>query len=262
MIDKLTKEDIVRYLDGDILPENVHIFDNIDSTNSYCKKLAEDVCKTPVLVVSNTQTQGRGRLGRSFFSPAGTGIYMSILQKTNQLSIPCNLLTVVAGTATCLELKELCPDVKIKWVNDIFADGKKVCGILAEGITATGDTLPSLVVVGIGINVSTLDFPEDIKNIAGSVNTEGITRNEIISRVIKRFIKICKEYSPEELISEYKQNSLVLGKKISFVQNNKAYSGVATDINIDGNLIVETTESETITLKSGEVSLGSENFTM
>ena len=261
MIDKLSKEYIGRYLDGDILPKNVHIFDNIDSTNSYCKKLAEDSCETPVLVVADTQSQGRGRLGRSFFSPAGTGIYMSILQKTNELSVPCNLLTVAAGTATCTELRSLCDkDIKIKWVNDIFADGKKVCGILAEGIAATGDTHPSLAVVGIGINVSTLDFPEDIKNIAGSVNTEGITRNDIISRVIKRFIKICKEYSPEELISEYKQHSLVLGKKICFVQNNKAYSGVAKDINIDGNLIVETTESETITLKSGEVSLGSENF--
>ncbi len=261
MIDKLSKEDIVRHLDGDILPENVHIFDNIDSTNSYCKKLAEGSCETPILVVADTQTQGRGRLGRSFFSPAGTGIYMSILQRTNELSVPYNLLTVAAGTATCAELRSLCDkDIKIKWVNDIFADGKKVCGILAESIASPEAVMPTSVVVGIGINISTLDFPEDIKNIAGSVNTNGITRNEIISRVIKRFIKICREYSTEKLINEYKKHSLVLGKKISFVQNNKAYNGIATDINIDGNLIIETTEGDTITLKSGEVSLGSKNF--
>ncbi len=261
MIDNLSKEEIIKSISCDILPENVFIFDSIDSTNSYCKKLGQNGSSTPVLVVADHQTNGRGRLGRSFFSPVGTGIYISVLQSTKELSIPYNLLTVAAGTATCLELEDICPwNVKIKWVNDIFAEGKKVCGILAESILTPESTCPSAVVVGIGINISTLDFPEDIKNIAGSVNAGNITRNEIISRVINRFLKICNEYSPEELIDEYKSHSLVLGKKISFAQNNKAYTAVAKDINIDGNLIAETTNGEIITLKSGEVSLGSENF--
>lgn len=261
MIDHLSKEEILKNISCDILPENVHIFDSIDSTNSYCKKLGREDCASPILVIADRQTNGRGRLGRSFFSPMGTGIYMSVLQSTNSLAIPFSLLTVAAGTAVCAELENICnKEFKIKWVNDIFADGRKVCGILAESIIAPNNAHPSAVVVGIGINISTPDFPEEIENIAGSVNPDNVTRNEIISRVINKFLEICRKYSAQELIDRYKSHSLVLGKKISFVQNGKAYSGVATDINIDGNLIVETTHGETITLKSGEVSLGSKNF--
>ncbi len=261
MLDKLSKEKIIEYLNCDIKGENVHIFDSIDSTNSYCKKLGQEGCASPILVVADRQTNGRGRLGRSFFSPMGTGIYMSILQSAKTLAIPFSLLTVAAGTAVCAELENICnKEFKIKWVNDIFADGKKVCGILAESVIAPNNTCPSAVVVGIGINISTPDFPEEIENIAGSVNPDDVTRNEIISRVINKFLEICREYSAKKLIDEYKSHSLVLGKKISFAQNGKAYTAVAKDINSHGNLIVETTDGEIITLKSGEVSLGSENF--
>ena len=151
---------------------------------------------------------------------------------------------------------------QIKWVNDIFVNGKKVCGILAESILESDTPSPACVILGIGINVSTPQdiFPGKLSEIAGSIFPENADRNVIIAKILTELSAIFENSLSESLISEYKEHSLVLGKKISFTQNGKAYIGTATDINIEGNLVVRLDSGKEMVLKSGEVSLGSLNF--
>ncbi len=261
--DILSKEEILKHSHFNMPEEKLILLKTVDSTNLYCKELAKSQPDHEVLVVADAQTSGRGRMGRTFFSPESTGIYMSLLLDCNRIKLPPNLLTVAAGTAVCRVLREICKiDADIKWVNDIFANNKKVCGILAESISDFNTNLPRYIVVGIGINISTADnvFPDDIKEIAGSVFPKHTTRNEIIAEIFNTLNGIYTNNNIDELISEYKNYSLVLGKKINFTQNGKEHAGIAEDINNEGNLIARLDNGEVVTLKSGEISLGSANF--
>ncbi|MBE7032512.1 MAG: biotin--[acetyl-CoA-carboxylase] ligase [Ruminococcaceae bacterium] len=242
---------------------NIIVLETVSSTNLYLKELSKDGAPHETVVIADNQTNGRGRPGREFFSPSGTGIYMSILIHPDKTELQPGLLTVAAGVAVCRALESVCSTIpRIKWVNDIFVNGKKVCGVLAESLTNPLQGINSII-VGIGINVTTssADFPGELSNIAGSVFPENATRNEIIAKVLAEFKMIYNSFDAKSLIEEYKSYLFVLGKKISFNQNGKTFSGIASDINTEGNLIVKLENGETITLKSGEVSLGSENFT-
>ncbi len=235
------------------------LLESTDSTNHYAKNLARADAPSDTIVIANHQTAGRGRLGRSFFSPSGTGLYMSILLRPDSAPFDASRLTIAAGVAVCRAIKTLCDKKpQIKWVNDIFLDGKKVCGILAEAGT-NNDSL-EYIIVGIGLNISTEVFPDELSQIAGSLNPS-VSRSTIAGEIINEFYSARQLCTSEQLIDEYKDYSLVLGKKISFSKEGKAYTGIASDISIEGNLIVVLENGKAITLKSGEISLGSENFT-
>ncbi len=264
MKDLLSKEEILKYSTGSLTCDRLHIFDKIDSTNIYCKKLIQTSPKHQTLVIAETQTAGKGRMGRNFFSPADTGIYMSYIIDRKKIILPPTLLTVAAGVSVCRVLRNLCKiNANIKWVNDIFTNGKKVCGILAESIPAPKTNELQYIIVGIGINISTPMhiFPEELKDIAGSVFPHNITRNQIIAEIINELNNICSENNITKLINEYKTYSFVIGEKISFMQNGISQTGIATDINCEGNLIVLLENANLIILNSGEVSLESKNFT-
>ena len=241
---------------------DIIVLETINSTNLYLKELAKKDAAHGTVVIADRQTNGRGRLGRQFFSPSGTGIYMSILIRPEEIKLDPQLLTVAAGVAVCRTLEDICNEApRIKWVNDIFVGGRKVCGILAESFSDS--TGINSIIVGIGINVTTsaADFPAELSNIAGSIFPKNITRNEIIAKVLTEFERVCNFNDAKKLIEEYKAFSLVLNKELSFTKDGKHYTGIATDINIEGNLVVKLHSGETIVLKSGEVSLGSANFT-
>lgn len=259
MADKLNKNQILSLLNTDY---NIILLDTVDSTNLYLKELAKNGAPHNTVVIADTQTNGRGRLGKSFFSPAGTGIYMSLLLKADALKIPPSHITVASGVAVCHTLKEFCntPPL-IKWVNDIFLDRKKVCGILAESFVSPIDG-SLYIIVGTGINVSTRhsDFPDDISDIAGSVFPPGISRSFIIARLLEEFEKAFSVEKIDVLIAQYKKYSLLLNKEICFSLNGTNLSGIVTDINNEGNLVIKLSNGETEILKSGEVSLGSKNF--
>lgn len=262
MTDIIMKENILSYTNF-ATSYNILVLETVNSTNFFLKELAKKGAPHETLVIANKQTEGRGRLGRSFFSPEDSGIYMSILLKSDKVPLSSSLLTVAAGVAVCRALNSIAQKpALIKWVNDIFIDGKKVCGILAESIIDPVSNTPDYIIVGTGLNVTTPDelFPGELKGVAGSIFPKKVTRNEIISKIIDEFKYIYETSNEENLIAEYKKYSCVLGKKINFIKNNEVYSGTAIDINIEGNLVVKLENGETITLKSGEVSLGSENF--
>lgn len=262
MNDKLSKSEILSRLD-ESSALNVIVLKTVNSTNSYLKELAKNGTSNETLVVADSQTNGRGRLGRDFFSPSGSGIYMSILLKPEFIALRSELLTVAAGVAVCRALNEISEGTpKIKWVNDIFIDNKKVCGILAESLLDERKGLPFGIVIGIGLNVTTPAhmFPKELSHLAGSVFPTNITRNELITKIIDEFKKIYTSSDSNALIDEYKRYSLVLGKKISFKMSGNTFIGVATDINADGNLVVLLENGKELTLNAGEISLHSENF--
>ncbi len=238
---------------GDIV-----VLDTVNSTNTYAKELAQNGAKHNTVVIANHQTAGRGRLGREFFSPSDTGLYMSIILRPDEYSFDPAVVTIAAGVAVCRTVEEICnKQPQIKWVNDIFLGGRKICGILAEAGTNSGAI--DYVIVGIGLNVSTQIFPEELDNIAGSLGHD-IDRNLIAGKILDEFNRLHPICDNSELIDEYKNRSLVIGKKIDFVKDGKTYTGTATDIDSEGKLIVVLENGDTLSLKSGEISLRSKNF--
>lgn len=248
-----------------LLPETVRFFlksgddrpitvlETTDSTNNFAKKLAADGARDGSVIIAKEQTAGRGRRGHSFFSPAGTALYMSVIYRPENYRLGTELFTICAGCAVCEAIESLTGKKPlIKWVNDIFLDGKKICGILSEStLDLEGGTINN-VVVGIGINISTENFPEDISDKAGNLGC-AVSRAELAARVIDRMEDFLNR-PRGEIISFYKSRSFVLGKTVSCERNGRVIAGKAADINESGALVLETDEGE-IDLVAGEISL-------
>ncbi len=247
--------EIFEYLKADI---PVFYYDTIDSTNNEAKRFYEkhkiDGIDTPTLFVADHQSKGKGRLGRSFYSPSHTGLYMSLMIKAD--SGVENAVCLTTATAVCVTdaLEKLC-DIKpkIKWVNDIYVDDKKVCGILCEALTNPDTQKIDAVIIGIGINIETKDFPKEIQNIATSVG-QAINRNELCAKITDNIINMTKTIEDRKFIETYKQHSLVLGKEITYIENGVEKSAIATDIDINGGLIIQTESREKV-LSTGEISV-------
>lgn len=258
--DILSGEGIKTYLQPEYQNNPVIVYKQIDSTNLEGKKIAAVGTKHGTVILAEEQTEGRGRLGRSFYSPAQTGIYMSIILKPQKSLNDFLLITVAAAVGVCRVIKKL-TDKKpqIKWVNDIFLDNKKICGILTEAVSNFEIGMVESVILGIGINIKTNEnqFPEELREIAGSLFSEGITRNQIAAEIINEIMKLSENLEDKTLIEEYKKYSLVLGKIISYNKNGEIYTAKAIDINNQGNLVVENEQGETYIIQSGEVSIGS-----
>jgi len=228
----------------------VSIHEVIDSTSTQLRKLLEQGAGHGTLVVANSQTNGRGRYGRYFHSPQGTGIYMSLLLSKPDLGLEdTSLITILAGTATCRALRQLSnKPVEIKWINDLFLDGKKIGGILTE---AVGEHF----IIGIGLNIQppVEAFPEEIGEIVEflyEASEESVSRNEIIATIVSELLEGgCQS----GLISEYKSYSAVLGKRVSVSMGKSSYVAKALDIDEQGRLVVEKADLTIEKLCSGEV---------
>lgn len=222
---------------------NILNFDTIDSTSIYAKNNANTL-PLPTLITANAQTAGRGRRGNSFYSPEDTGLYMTLLFEAPD---NCELLTPKAAVAVCRTLEKYGINPKIKWVNDLFHNSKKVCGILAECFASEGKTLIS---VGIGINLRTEKFPDDLP-MAGSINLD-CDKAKLAQEIAQHLLG---DLSAENIISEYKKRLFVLGREITYVKNGISCSAYAVDINDKCNLIVKHGNGNYETLSSGEISI-------
>lgn len=233
----------------------IYIFDSIDSTNDEAKR--RDYSDTEyALFVSDTQTAGRGRLGRSFFSPAKTGLYMSIVFKTNifALNNPM-LITLKAALAVSKVLTSLSGlKFGIKWVNDIYLGNKKVCGILAEGLYNKKDGCIDAAVVGIGINITTSDYPYDIKMKAGSLDYF-IDRNILAAEIVNELLPMYENIEDISFLDEYRKNCIVIGKNVSFEHGRELMYGKAVDIADNGGLVVETSDNIKHVIIAGNIEM-------
>ncbi len=258
--DIISYEGIKIFLSEKYKKFTVQIYKILDSTNTYAKKIIIDGAKHGTIIIANEQKAGRGRFGRTFFSPADTGIYLSIILKPQKKISDTSLITIAAAVAVCDTIKKTtCSEPKIKWVNDIFLNGKKICGILTEAVSDFESGIVESAVTGIGINIKTAEerFPEDLKRTASSLFPENISRNQIIAELINNFFELYENLSDKNLIERYKEYSLVLGKEITYFKDDKTQTGTAVDINENGNLIIKDKNKKTSVLESGEVTLNS-----
>ncbi len=246
------QDTIIKFLPDKYKSISLHCYKSLDSTNLSAKNFAREGAHLPFLVTADSQTAGRGRLGRSFYSPAETGIYMSLA--IGPFTTPADAVFITTATAVAVSDAIISLTGKtpgIKWVNDIYLGGKKICGILAES-----QKVPDgyAVIVGIGLNMTTTKFPDDIANIAGALETD-IPKEQMIAKITENLLEICSAPSDTSIIERYKSRSIVLGKEITYFSNGQENSGKAVDITPLGGLVTETETGETVILNSGEITV-------
>jgi len=241
----LKKEEIRQALE---LDWPITCLEGTDSTNLRLKEICRSGDLRPQLLCAESQTAGRGRLGRSFLSPEGTGIYMSLLLPLPQDPLP---LTIRAAVAVCRAVEEETGKaLSIKWVNDLFWQGKKVCGILAEGVGERA-------VLGIGLNLRMPQGGFSGVPVAGALETDA-GRERLMGRIGFHMQRTLEE-DAENLLSLYRQRMFLLGKEITFLQNGQEKTALVLRVDEAGGLVVLCDRKEE-TLRTGEVSIGSHQF--
>ncbi len=221
-------------------------FDTLTSTNTYARENINTLA-LPCVITADMQTAGRGRRGNSFYSPSGTGLYMTAVFEA---PADCSLLTPIAAVAVCKTLETKGFDPKIKWVNDIFIDYKKVCGILTEIFT---NNAKNIIALGIGINLTTTDFP-DYLNCASSLGRD-IDKDSLAKEITEMILDYCENPDNNLITDEYSQRLFIIGKNISFKRNNIEYTATVKGINEICNLIVTLADGTEDILSSGEISI-------
>ena len=182
----------------------IEVFREMDSTNNEAKRRLGNGDRTDILLIADHQTGGRGRMGHSFFSPAGTGIYMTLSTELGKpLQRPERITLAAAVAVVRTFLPYLSEKPRLKWVNDIFYKGKKVAGILSEGITDLETGMIQHVIVGIGINVRPMEFPEELREIAGSFGLTEPRRNELAGRITEELLRLYSDLSDDSFLDEY-----------------------------------------------------------
>ncbi len=226
------------------------------STQTDAKEGVEAGNKGNTLYLSTCQTAGRGRFQRPYYSPSQGGIYMSLHIQPNLPYDKLPSYTLLVAAAVYKAIKNLTMiEVDIKWVNDIYFKNKKIAGILTEAMTSVETGLVTDVIIGLGINFSIDEFPDDLKEKAGSLfkSPAPISRNDIISEIWNCFYNT----DPDELLYIYKERSIVLGKEVTFQLDGKEKKGLVKEISKSGKLQVELEDKNIIWLNSGEISLTS-----
>ena len=242
--------------------EHIHYFDTIDSTNLQAKTLGFQGAPHGTTVIAKTQTAGRGRLGRSFHSPDGQGLYLSMLLRPGCHATELMHLTCAVGTAVCDAVESITGlRPGIKWINDLVFGKRKLGGILTElSLDQSGNV--NFAVVGIGINCTqkSEDFPPDIRDIATSL-AEIVKKETDIPQLAAAIITSLQDMSGQLLshrdaiLAQYRKDCVTLGKEISVVTPTSVRHGIAVDINRDGALVVDFPDGKRETVNSGEVSI-------
>ena len=249
---------IKAHLAEKIEKQNIYVFDTIDSTNDEAKRQWKEHKTAPCLFVSDEQTGGRGRRGRSFYSPKGTGIYMSLLiQPETGLEDAVHITTATAVIVAKALQEYTGQEVGIKWVNDLYLGSKKVCGILTEAVIEPEATEKPAVVVGIGINLSTVEFPEEIREIAGGLveKQQDIDVSGLVTRITEGILEFSENMQDCTYVEDYREMSVVLGREIRYNEGDAFVKAKAIDIDSEGGLMVELPDGRVKVLKTGEITV-------
>lgn len=259
--DLMTEAEIKSLMHTEWVAKEVLYFDTIDSTNTKAQELAEKGYPSGTLVVADKQESGKGRRGRSWVSPSGTGIFMTLMIKPDINPNNASMLTLVAALAVAKAITSVTgEEAMIKWPNDIVVNSKKVCGILTE-MNAQFDYI-NHIVVGIGINVHNESFPEEISQMASSLMIEAdgkrFHRAQIIAETMSYFEQyydtFLKTQDLSALVREYDELLVNRNKSVRVLDPKEPFDGKAMGITPKGELIVDTWESRKL-VSSGEVSV-------
>jgi len=262
--DILSVQEMLPFLKVKEVLKNITIYPSLESTNNTAKELATKGADHGTIIMADSQWGGRGRYNRSFYSPAGQGIYISFILRPSKHDLINNpaFITSYAAVSVCQAIEATTgKDPKIKWVNDIFLDGKKICGILAEANTNLETGSMPWLVLGIGINFTTPDFgfPIEIKETAGALFSKDkptTTRNHLTATLINGILDFEDTWDRDNIFGQYKERLFILGQRITITQPNGAFfDAVAMDMDNTGRLIVKKDNGELIALSAGEVSL-------
>lgn len=259
--DILSVQGIRKYLRSEIMDMEISVVNAVQSTNALVREKANMGASEGYIVLANEQTAGRGRLGRSFFSPKDTGIYMSLLLRPeNYAAKQAVRITTMAAVAMC-EAIEAVSDEKagIKWVNDIFVREKKVCGILTEGSFNLESGLLDYAVLGLGINIYRPKggFPNELSNIAGAVfeKNQNDVKNRLVSEFLNRFYGYYSAVNQTDYVEQYRNRSFVIGKQVNLISADESKTAVAIGIDDECRLLVKYPDGTEDCYSSGEISV-------
>lgn len=242
--------------------ERIQFFDTITSTNDVLKQMALKGAPEGTVLVADSQSGGRGRLGRTFLSPSGVGIYLSVLLRPACMPGELMHLTCASALAACDAIEqaaEFRPGVK--WTNDIVYQKRKLAGILTElGMNQDGSTAYAIIGIGINCTQQPEDFPKELQEIAGSLkmfSEREIDRTLVAAKMIEAFYEMNRGIleKKSQMISDYRKACITLGQEISVVRNGINRHGKALDVDEDGALLVAYEDGSTETVNSGEVSV-------
>ncbi len=259
--DRLTEALVRRYLPADTPVTKLTVVEEIASTNTALREAAHAGAPHGAVLIAAAQSAGRGRRGRTFFSPDGTGLYISVLLRPTIAAERAVRITTAAAVAAADAIAQVTgKEVGIKWVNDLFFDGRKVAGILTEGSSAAGGTL-AYAVLGIGINILPPPggFPEEIADIAGALLTEAEAdiRARLSASFLTEFFRRYGEIADDRpaYMDEYRRRCFVIGRRIEVIRGEDRYSATALAVDDDAGLAVRRDSGAEEALSSGEISI-------
>ena len=243
--------------------DTLYWYDTIDSTNTHLKILAANGAPEGTIVVAGHQTQGRGRMGRSFYSPSGMGIYLSVLLRPNCPPDQLMHLTCATGVAACDAIETVSGfRPGIKWINDLVADRRKLGGILTELSVDTKTGLVNYAIIGIGINCNQMpaDFPQELQSIATSLKAHTHRQTdpaELAAAIITALWKLCGPalFETGKIMGRYRKDCITLGAPVTVLRGEDARPAIAIDLDDAGALIVEYPDGSRQAVTSGEVSV-------
>lgn len=257
----LTKSEIENHLNTEWIGREIHVFEKTQTTNNVAKELGDQGKKHGTLVVSDTQTDGKGRRGKSWQSPAGTSISMSVLLRPEISPEKASMLTLLMALSVVKGIEEVTETIfAIKWPNDIIFNKKKICGILTE-MSAEPDMV-HYIVIGVGINVNKKSIPKDLAPFASSLEAElgkEYSRVGILTSILFYFEKYYKIFLETEDLSnlkkEYETYLINQNQKVCVMEKDKKVVGDARGITDTGKLIIEQENNKVIEINAGEVSV-------
>lgn len=261
--DLLLPSEIQIGLDTEIVGKEMNYYPSVDSTNRVAKKLAYHGAADGAIVVAEEQTGGKGRLDRNFFSPRGKGIWFSVILRPNFLPKDAPKCTLLAAVAVAEAMARFNLKPEIKWPNDIMHDGRKLVGILTEMTGEIGKITYLVIGVGINVNISRDEFPEDLRGIATSLTEmnggEELPRVYLLRAVLEEFDKLYREVTAsgfDKVLERWKKYNFTLGKNVRVISasDGSFFTGRAIDLNHDGALVVETADGLQ-TVYAGDVSI-------
>lgn len=250
--DRLSAAAIKAALSDPAVP--VYAVSSVDSTNEEARRRLSQSSESCFVVVAEEQTAGRGRRGRAFYSPRDTGLYLTLAMAPDTTVAQLTGVTAYAAVCTARAIREVCgKQPRIKWVNDLFLDGRKIGGILTEAISDVETGQVSHLMIGVGVNLRAGTVPDELSGVMGFVDADGGAKNRLAAAIVNGLLR----YDPADtgFMEDYRRWSMVLGRGVTYEQNDQTRVGVATAIDDHGALEIRHPDGSVAHLRSGEITL-------
>ena len=255
----LSVAEIEKYMQPGEVGAHFEMHAQIESTNDRAKELAVQGAVHGSIVLAERQSRGRGRFGRVFHSPEGSGLYLSCILRPDIPAERAVMITSMAAVAVARAIEKVADvQAQIKWVNDVYIGSRKVCGILCEAGLDFESGQMQYVVMGIGVNVGEMEFPDELRDIGTSIANEcghALSRSRFAAELLNELNRLYPQLAEGGFMEEYRRRSNVIGRDVKVLRGGESYPATVLDIDSEGSLVVRTAEGELQKLHSGEISL-------